>query len=778
MTLSLKEYQSTAIDELVKSITALLGKDAVNKVCVFKSPTGSGKTVMVAKFIEGIIKEYPDSEVCFLWISIGKGELHKQSQRSLNNIFNGFPSVNLFEDEFFGSRTFIEQNEVVVINWEKLYSKYQSGEHAGDWKNKAMKEGEGINFIELMNNTKDKQQIILIIDESHYASDAERTQELRTIINADVTLEMSATPKIVPSAQEVKKGVADYIEIDPKDVIEAGMIKKELIINQDIGDLVDDERTSQDIIIEAAYAKRLELKQAYINAGTKINPLCLVQLPNSEAGATKREIVEAFLASKGITESNGKLALWLSEDKSDGLDKISNPESEVEFLLFKQAIDTGWDCPRAHILIKLRDTQSFTFEIQTVGRILRMPEQKHYDDETLNTGYIFTNLKTITVKKEDYNPNIIKHLKAVRKTSYKPLALESYYKSRVDYGDITASFGKILEKVFCNKFDIEIDPALINVVENENKLNSYGVSTDPSIYEEAVITDKIVVGNQFDTITGDINESKDATINAKLADNDLQDFFNTLIKDHLNGFAPKRSIPTVRMAIYQWFKKYIGINYQLDNGAVRIQQIFVSNKSRDIFTTLLSKATGEYKPIKKEEVKAKIEELNYDWEVKQEEFYNQHADEKQDYSLCIYEPCYLSVERSSPESNFEKHLEKKENEIEWWFKNGESKKDFFGIRYEENGMPQTFYPDYIIQLKSGKIFIGDTKAGVTATDAKLKAEALQRYITDQNAIGKNLVGGILVIDATKNWRLNQNSEYLYDKHDLTSWSYFDEVIKD
>lgn len=777
MILSLKDYQSTAVDELVNSISALLGKDAINKVCVFKSPTGSGKTVMVAKFIEDIITDLPDSEICFLWVSIGKGELHKQSQRSLNNIFDGFPSVNLFEDEFFGSRTFIEQNEVVVINWEKLYSKYQSGEHAGDWKNKAMKEGDGINFIELMNNTKDKHQIILIIDESHYASDAIRTQELRQIISADVTLEMSATPKIEPSAIDIKKGVADFIYVDPKDVIEAGMIKKELIINQGLGDLVDDEKTTQDIVIEAAYDKRLELKEAYIIAGAKINPLCLVQLPNAEAGVAKREVVEAFLADKGITEANGKLALWLSEEKSDGLDRISNPDSEVEFLLFKQAIDTGWDCPRAHILIKLRDTQSFTFEIQTVGRILRMPEQKHYDDETLNVGYIFTNLQKITVKKEDYNPNIIKHLKAVRKANYQPLTLPSYYKSRVDFGDITASFGKVLEKVFCNEFSIEIDPALINTVENEKKLNDSSFSTDLSIYEEVLITDKIVEGNKFDSMLGDLNENKDETTHARLADNDLQDFFNTIIKDNLNGFAPKRSITTVRMAIYQWFKKHIGINYQADNGAVRIQQICVSNKNRDAFTTLLSKATGEFKPVKKEEVKAKIEEIVYDWELKPEEFYNQHADEKLDYTLCIYEPCYLSVERSTPERNFEKHLEKKGSEIEWWFKNGESKRDFFGIRYEENGMPQTFYPDYIIQLKSGKTFIGDTKAGATATEAKLKAEALQRYITDLNASGGNLLGGILVEDATKKWRLNQNYEYFYDKNDLTTWSFFDDVVK-
>ena len=144
----------------------------------------------------------------------------------------------------------------------------------------------------------------------------------------------------------------------------------------------------------------------------------------------------------------------------------------------------------------------------------------------------------------------------------------------------------------------------------------------------------------------------------------------------------------------------------------------------------------------------------------------------------MYTPCYLSVDRSKPEQEFEKHLEEKaSNYIDWWFKNGESKRDFLGIKYEENKMPQTFYPDYIVQLKTDSVFIGDTKAGDTAVGAKSRAEALQVYIAAQNALGKNLIGGILVQDTTKKWRLNQNAEYHYNKNDLTTWSYFDDVIK-
>jgi type III restriction enzyme len=346
----------------------------------------------------------------------------------------------------------------------------------------------------------------------------------------------------------------------------------------------------------------------------------------------------------------------------------------------------------------------------------------------------------------------------------------------VDFGDITFSFGKVLEEVFCNAFDIEINPTIVNTAENGDKIKAKGLTTDIKTYKESLLTDKKIGGTDFDEITGVLNDSDDRTAKAKLADNDLQDMFSSVIKENLSGFAPKRSVPTVRGAIYQWFKKYLGINYQMENGIIHIQYLFLHDKNLSKFSELLSKATGEYKPIKKAEVKAKIEETVYDWDIKKEEFFNQHTDEKLDYNLCIYEPCYLGKDRSTPEKEFEKHLETKSDKIEWWFKNGVSKKDFFGIKYEENDLPQTFYPDYIVQLKSGITFIGDTKGGNTATEAKSRAEALHGYIKDQNKKAKKLIGGIIIKDSTKKWRVNRLETYNYDKNDLTNWDYFDDII--
>ena len=52
MSINLKQYQEDAVSQLIETVIKLLGYDGPGEVCVFQSPTGSGKTVMVAKFIE------------------------------------------------------------------------------------------------------------------------------------------------------------------------------------------------------------------------------------------------------------------------------------------------------------------------------------------------------------------------------------------------------------------------------------------------------------------------------------------------------------------------------------------------------------------------------------------------------------------------------------------------------------------------------------------------------------------------------------------------------
>ena len=58
--------------------------------------------------------------------------------------------------------------------------------------------------------------------------------------------------------------------------------------------------------------------------------------------------------------------------------------------MFKQAAAVGWDCPRAQIILMYREIQNPTFQIQVLGRVLRMPEGKHYNKDILNHAYLYT----------------------------------------------------------------------------------------------------------------------------------------------------------------------------------------------------------------------------------------------------------------------------------------------------------------------------------------------------------------------------------------------------
>lgn len=771
MNINLKNYQETAVGELIATFKTLLGKEEQKKVCVFQAPTGSGKTLMTAKFIEEIIKELPETDLCFVWISIGKGDLHLQSKHSLERVFGGAPRVSLVEEEFTGGRERIVRNEVVVVNWEKLRSKDRE---TGDWKNILMKDGEKLNFRDVLSKTREQRKVIMIIDESHIGATAERTNELRDEINADVILEMSATPKIKPDPRDLARGTAGYVFVEPKDVIDEGMIKKELIINEKIDEITDDEADSQEVVLQTAYKKRLELKKLFEKEKANINPLVLVQIPTAEAGDDKIKSVRKFLADKGITErkdgtGNGKLAIWLSEQKSETLDWVSEPDNEIEFLIFKQAIDTGWDCPRAHILVKFRESHSETFEIQTVGRILRMPEQKHYASEDLNRGYIYTNVQSIIVKKEEYNPNIIKHLKAVRKEMYKPIKLTSYYKSRADYGDITSSFSPVFEKIACEHFGLKGDHTLF--AQNVKKVEAEGVILDVKKYQQDIIANAKIEGTTFDEIEGKIDSAARARLT--IAGNDLQALFEQIIKERLGSFKNvKRSVPAVKTAIYTWFRKYLGSKAWPEE-MILVQMVFAHNGNRKQFEEILASAIEKYKAVREKEILKRVEESEqfYDFEIAKESFFNQHTDERAEQEKYVYEPCYLSAARLTPEKNFEKFLAENNDKIVWWWKNGENKQDYFGVKYEyPAGVIHTFYPDYLVQLADKRLGIFETKDmgdrdGGNYT--KAKAEKLQEFIKEQK--GQKLFGGI-AIEKSDGWKINQKSVYDWSKCEKNDWS--------
>jgi type III restriction enzyme len=769
MNVVLKKYQEKVLQELLANGNLALDREGKGEVCIFQSPTGSGKTVVVARFIEFLIKERPKDDLCFIWLSVGKGGLHIQSKKALEYFFNGSPKVSLIDEEMPGAKYIINRNEVLVGNWSQLYNKDSK---TGEWKNIVMKDGEKNNFREVIENTNKKRKIVLIIDESQIGHDALRTTEVKQLIDAEFVVEVSATPS---KNREVSE-VLFFVKVESEDVINEGMIKKELIINAGLEDLVakmDDEDGSQRLVLEAAFAKRLELKKEFQKIGAEINPLVLIQIPAADQGERRYESALIFLKEKNETIENKKVGVWLSEKKTDNLVGIIDNDDNTNFLIFKQAIDTGWDCPRAHILVKLREPGNEVFEIQVVGRILRTPERKHYGNDLLDSGYIYSNSTKISVKPDEYKMNIIKRLSSKLKSNFIPIKLRSFYKSRLDYGDIKASFQEVFE-IECNKyFDIkENDP-----IKNRKKLTDKGVFVDRERFITSILADTGISTKDFDKLEGEL--SAQARVKIRLSVDETEDKFYKFLENHIGSFGnKKRSAPMMSTAIYVWFKKYLG--FKLDgNDTVLIQSAVMDPNNLTYFENVINVAVRAYEDVKRQDQieKEKKLENEYVFGLPPVEYFNENTQEEvkmvRKFAMA---PCYLDKDRSKPEQNFESFLEENESELNWWWKNGENKKEYFGIKYEYPiGDVRTFYPDYIIQTVDGRIGIVETKdegdqQGGSLT--KVKAEALQKWLREQNR--KSLFGGI-IINHNGTWLINEREKYNWSKCESDNWEDWNEL---
>jgi len=115
--------------------------------------------------------------------------------------------------------------------------------------------------------------------------------------------------------------------------------------------------------------------------------------------------------------------------------------------------------------------------------------------------------------------------------------------------------------------------------------------------------------------------------------------------------------------------------------------------------------------------------------------------------------------------------------VEWWYKNREDEPKYFSIGYtDDEGFKASFYVDFIVKLKDGRNGLFDTKRGSTASNkyAKNKAEALQKYILEENQRGKKLFGGIVIPidDAGNVWKISSSKIYSDNLNDESKWKAF------
>lgn len=730
------KYKEKAIKKLLETANELLESDG-NENIIFKAPTGAGKTIIMADFLLRFVEKRNDNKIfSFIWAAPRK--LHLQSKEKLEEFYKENRVLECSNLEELTDKK-IAENEILFLNWESINKK----------DNVFVQENEkDFNLTSIIKNTLDEgREIVLIIDESHHTATAENTKGLIEIMNPKITIEVSATPHLSSD---------NIVKVKFEDVVAEGMIKENISLNPDLKEDKLEGEGSDEFILKEALKKRDELLKKFLEIGKEhINPLLIIQLPDSNSTdfSSKTEEIENLLAKKfNITAANGKLAVYLSEDKRN-LENISKNDNEVDVLLFKQAIALGWDCPRAYILVLFREWHSENFSIQTVGRIMRMPEIQRYNIEELDKGYVYTNIANNKIKiEEELARGYITIYTSRRNENYKNIDLVSYHilrqreTTRLDPSFINSFLNHARDFHLATKLDTKVSKV------------TDSIPTDGTIHLENVGT-----GDEAVKIYNDISLAK-TTLELELA-------FKYFVQQALHEgemFPEQRSVGRVCSSIYYFFSEELKMDYR--EVQREIMTIVLSQRNKQPIKDVINLSLNEYKA---KHPKGENKSLENDtlWNVPVKIEYNANFRERvPKLKKAIMNPFYESSLESriwETEKEFIKFLDNSK-QVEWWFKNGERDATYFAIPYkDEYDEDQSFYLDFIVNFKDGRIGLFDTKKEITAQIAGPKSDGLQRYIKDQNKKGKNLFGGI-IIPKSSSFYTYTNIPYKYDKQ-LTDW---------
>ena len=730
MAIPLKRFQLKAIDDL------MMAMESNNREIVLRSCTGSGKTIILTHFMDSYIKN--NGNVVFIWLTPGKGNLEEQSKEKMDRYIYGSSTKLLCDIMISG----FSAGDVCFINWEKLTKKG----------NTALREGEKTNFIEHISHAIDEGLVFkVIVDESHQ-NDTVKADEILDYFKTDKIIRCSATPKPYKDAI--------LIDIPEEDVIAEGLIKKLLVINEGFEqNITVSDQVSY--LIERAIEKQRKIHAAFLQKRANVNPLIIVQLPNKSDSLL--DSLERYLYDKGITYENNLLAIWLS-DKKQNLEDIEKPDASPIVVIIKQAVATGWDCPRAHILVKLRDSMSETFEIQTIGRIRRMPEAKHYDDDLLDCCYLYTLDGDFTEQvKLSLGKGALDAKTIYLKPEFHKFCMITEYKTEVPFPRDAALMLRVFSAHFRKKYGLTG-----KLSENKTRLMTAGYNFNQDIVDY--------------TKSGKVSKLEKSQIdelNAIAIHEDLNTTKHGREYHHCVGeIGLKATLDYSRTnsVLRKLFLKDIGSDYKILGLDIReLYSFVINNKDRIIEEIKDALAETQLQGAMK---LSNITEKPIGFPLECLFTYDGSAKTQYEMRKNVYKGYLVSAEkRSSSEKLFELFCEKTPN-VDWFYKNGDKGLEYFSIVYSDSiGKQKSFYPDYIVSINK-QIWIIETKGGFTRSgDSEdidkftgRKFEVLKNYIDKYN-----LKGGIVRQDK-QSCELCICMEHYSDDIKSDDWKLLNEVI--
>lgn len=416
MKYQLKDFQSKAVANLVEQMEKaedlyLKYNDRIS--CSLSAVTGSGKTVMAAAAIEALfngseeLNVEADPKATVLWVT-DSPSLNGQTLNKFEKATDlDFFSIQTIENTFTREQQYLEPRHVYFLNRQKLSES-----------SLLTKGGEIMTFWQALQNTYDLgTTVYMMLDEAHrgLGNTSENDKDRKTIYAKlidgfqndeehldpmPVVVGISATIKRFEDAMANRKNRTELpeISVSPKDVQASGLLKDTIVISVPS----EDEAVKEMYLTKACHTLAESKKQWSIwckaNEVPVINPLLVIQVNNRVKKNELRKICSEISEKLDWINPSISFANVFGEHNNIHLDGFDIPyvspekvqsESEIQVLFAKEAISTGWDCPRAEVIYSLRPHTDYTYIAQLIGRMIRTPLAQRVDFGTLNSVTCF-----------------------------------------------------------------------------------------------------------------------------------------------------------------------------------------------------------------------------------------------------------------------------------------------------------------------------------------------------------------------------------------------------